>query len=145
MKFCLMFCCLKFTVVFFHSCRGFNSVNKCFYCTRFCVDYENILHKLYKKLFFNRSFFGGFISRDDHAIFSLLRHPYFFAHNIGGFENFRALFYEHVGSSIELYLCYLQIFSRVLFKNLKKNYHVCYKITRTVNMLGKNISSYLQI
>ena len=77
MKFCLMFCCLKFTVIFFHSFRGFNFVNKCFYCNRFCVDYENILHKLDKKLFFNRSFFGGFMSRDDHAIFSLLRQPFF--------------------------------------------------------------------
>lgn len=57
--YCHLFCC----------CRGFNSVNKYFYCSRFCVNSENISHKLDKKFSFNRSFFRDFISRDSFSYY----------------------------------------------------------------------------
>ena len=57
--YCHLLCC----------CRGFNSVNECFYCSRFCVNNENISHKLDKKFSFNRSFFRDFISRDSFSYY----------------------------------------------------------------------------
>ena len=93
---------------FFHCCRGFNSVNKCFHCTRFCVKNKKISRKL------SKLDFGDFILRDSSSyypkkiiLYFHYKARYFFAHNLGEFENFGVLFYKHVRLVFSqfLYLC----------------------------------------
>ena len=106
-----MFNCLPFKSYYhlFHCCRGNNSC------------------KLEKKFSFNWSFFGDFISRDSFSCYpekiTLYLHykdNQFSAHNIGEFGDFGVLFYEHISSSFQLYLLYLEFFFFDKINNLNK-------------------------
>ena len=109
----------------FHCCRGFNSVNKCFYCSRSCVQNKNIARYLDKKFTFKRSFFKDFVLESGGYYFIVVLYfhyegSHFFLNNVESYQNFGVIFYKHVSSSFHLPQFYLGIFSRVLFDNLNK-------------------------
>ena len=112
----------------FYSCRGFNTTDKCIYCTRFNVENIALANYLDKKFtFISRDFlkdfcpehfpektmlnfyYGGILFTDKQT--TLCNHNH---------TNFGVLFYEHVDQSFTLYYFYLEIFARVAFNNLNK-------------------------